>query len=140
MRALRATWMLAAALAGAACGADQPNPPGPTGPALVVIENASQYVLEELRLHGGFSYADATSVLDAPLEVGQTHAEYLRGSTYVTVFREKFAGGELLALTTQTPIALVGEQGYRVKVFDQSFRVLAEPYVPPAMTSTVPGS
>jgi urease beta subunit len=129
---------LALAFASAACSADQPPPPSPAGPAMVVVENASQYTLVELRFHPELSYASATNVLDRPLDVGDTHLEYLDASAFVTVFREKFAGGDLLALTTQTPVSLQGGTGYRVKVFDLSFRVLGETYVKPSTTSTVP--
>lgn len=121
-------------LAFAACGAS-PDPPVTQTP-LVVVENASQYVLEELRFHPLVEYGDATNALAEPMPVGASNQRYMAGSTFVTVFREKFQGGELLALTTQQPITLEYAKGYRIKVFDTAFRVLDEPYVPPAMTSS----
>lgn len=123
-----------AVVALAGCGAS-PDPPVPR-PALVVVENASQYVLEELRFHPAVQYDGALNQLLAPLPVGAISARHMQGSSFVTVFREKFRGGELVALTTQQPLTFAEGTGYRIKVFDTAFRVLDEPYVPPAMTSS----
>lgn len=133
------TFLMATGLALlAACGASDPLPP-PSGPAMVVIENESQYLLEELRFHGSSDYRSQPNALEGPLAVGATGVFYRSGTTFVTVFREKFRGGDLLALTTESPVALEGDRGYRVKVFDLSFRVLPETYVPPPTTTSTTG-
>ena len=111
-----------------ACGSS--DPPPPTGPAYVVVENASQFVLEELRFHTGDTYLESPNALTAPLAVSSTTSYYLEGTTYVTVFRERARGLSLLALTTAQPISLPGDQGVRVKVFDDAFRTVSEPFVP----------
>lgn len=116
-------------LAGAvACGAT--DLPPPTGLAYVVVENASQFVLEELRFHTGDTYLEAPNVLTAPLAVSSTTSYYLEGTLYVTVFRERARGLGLLALTTAQPLSLPGDRGLRVKVFDDAFRTVDEPFVP----------
>lgn len=121
--------MTALGLCGAvACGSS--DPPPPTGPAYVVVENASQFVLEELRFHTGDTYLESPNALTAPLAVSSTTSYYLEGTTYVTVFRERARGLSLLALTTAQPISLPGDQGVRVKVFDDAFRTVSEPFVP----------
>lgn len=111
-----------------ACGAS--DPPPPTGPAYVVVENNSQFVLEELRFHTGDTYLESPNALTAPLAVSSTTSYYLEGTLYVTVFRERARGLSLLALTTAQPISLPGDQGVRVKVFDDAFRTVSEPFVP----------
>ncbi len=131
---MRSSWSVTvtAALALAGCGAE----PGIPLPAFVVIENASQYALEELRFHEVVQYDEAPNALAAPMAVGAVDARHMFGPTYVTVFREKYRGGEILALTTQQALTLENGTGYRVKVFDTAFRVVDEPYVQPAMTSS----
>ena len=111
-----------------ACGSS--DIPPPTGPAYVVVENASQFVLEELRFHTGDTYLESPNALTAPLSVSATTSYYLEGTLYVTVFRERARGLSLLALTTAQPISLPGDQGVRVKVFDDAFRSVSEPFVP----------
>ncbi len=111
-----------------ACGSS--DIPPPTGPAYVVVENASQFVLEELRFHTGDTYLASPNALTAPLAVSSTTSYYLEGTLYVTVFRERARGLSLLALTTAQPISLPGDQGVRVKVFDDAFRTVSEPFVP----------
>lgn len=135
LRLLLASLLLLAAACGSA------DPPPPSTPAMLVVENASQYVLEEVRLHFEPSYLAAPNLVEVPLAEGESLVEYRSGTIYLTVFRERFRGGDLLALTTESPIALQSQTGYRVRVFDQSFRVLPEAYIPPigtTTTSTVP--
>lgn len=120
MRALLATLALSLL---AACGAE--GPPVSNDPASLIVENASQYVLNELRFHATSSYADAPNVLPAPLAIGAEQLRFGSGTVFVTVLREKFRGGEDLALTTMYPLELVNGEGYRLKVFDASFRLEA---------------
>jgi hypothetical protein len=119
---------LLAALGGG-CGDVGPPPPGP-GPASLRVENQSQFILQELRIHTGASYADAPNLLDQGMPIGASMLRHGSGSFFVTVFRERFLGGPVLALTTGTPIELFDGQGYQLLVFDESFRLNDAPYVP----------
>ena len=124
-----AGWLMAAfGLCGAAACESSDIPP-PTGPAYVVVENASQFVLEELRFHTGDTYLESPNALTAPLAVSSTTSYYLEGTLYVTVFRERARGLSPLALTTAQPINLPGDKGVRVQVFDDAFRTVDEPFV-----------
>jgi hypothetical protein len=95
-----------------------------TGPLEVI--NESQYALVEVRVHSTPAYAEATSVIDFPLAVGAAALTVHAGPVYVTVFREKYAGGPLLAFTTAKPVAVDEGYRYRVRVYDESFRIEAE--------------
>jgi len=109
-------------LAAAACGADAGPRPGE--PASLVVHNRSQYALMELRLHPSPDYLKAENRLGGqPLAVEATHTVFGSGGWYLTVFREKNRGGKLLAFTTATPVVLFDDKGYKLEVFDESFRL-----------------
>jgi len=130
---VRKLQLVVIALITTACGSDiGPEP----GPASLVIENNSQYVLHEIRMHETESYADAPKLNVEPLEIGVSLVHHETGTFFVTVMREKFAGGEDVALTTQFPIQLLGDNGYRLQVFDQSFRLDPAPLIKTSSTST----
>jgi hypothetical protein len=114
----------------AACGADGPGPQL-RGPASLFVENQSQYTLVELRTHTSTVYADAPNRLDAPLPIDGEVLWWETGTLHVTAMRERNRGGRLIALTTSRPITLTGERGYRLLVFDDSFRLTDDRFVPP---------
>ena len=105
-----------------ACGAEGPNPP-PGKPAVMTVTNRSQFTLLELRMHGTASYATAPNLLAVPLTINATISHRGSGEYYVTTFRERFAGGPTVALTTETPISLADDHRYQLSVFDTSFRL-----------------
>lgn len=117
-RALILALSLAAALA---CGAEGPTPPGQ--PAVLTVTNRSQFTLLELRMHATASYAEAQNLLAVPLTINATISHRGSGQYYVTTFRERYAGGPTVALTTETPITLVDDRRYQLSVFDTSFRL-----------------
>ena len=117
------------------CGGDIPRIPTIVIlPASLVIENRSQYEIQELRLHQQLEYEDAENVLDEPFVVGEKHVFHGLGSWNVTVFREKNRGGPVIAVSTLEPVALKPNEGYGLLVFDESFRVESRPWM--AETST----
>lgn len=113
----------------AACGAD--GPAIRRGPASLFVENQSQYALVELRTHTSTVYADAPNRLEAPLPIDGEVLWWETGTLHVTAMRERNRGGRIIALTTSRPISLVGERGYRLLVFDDSFRLVDDRFVPP---------
>lgn len=110
----------------AACGSNAPGivPPGKN--ASVVIENESQYALRELRLHPRPPFLESTSVLKEAMGIRSSIVFYGSGSWYVTVFREKYKDGPVLAFTTSRAVVLERGHGYRLLVFDDSFRMTDE--------------
>jgi hypothetical protein len=113
----------------AACGGD--GPPGtPKGRASLIIENDSQYVIEDVRVHLTEDYLSTPSLLLAPLSLRATILRHGSGSMYVSVMREKYSGGPMIALTTIDPIELLDGTGYRLIVFDESFRLKGDVYIP----------
>lgn len=127
---VRLALALTASLLGA-CAADGP-PPDPPGPLpSVIIENQSQYTLLELRIHDEADYLESPNMIADPLALDDHVFFYGAGNVWVTVFREKYAMGPILAFTTASPISLYRGKGYRLIVFDESFRLLSEPYVEP---------
>jgi hypothetical protein len=95
--------------------------------AAIVVENQSQYELRELRVHATASYLDAPNLLAAPLSIGASMELAGDGAFHLTFIREKYASGPELAFTTARPIDTAGARAVRVLVFDESFRVFAEP-------------
>lgn len=130
------------ALCALACADDSDGGPFPREPASLVIQNSSQFVLDEIRLHRSEDYREVPSILDAPLPIDGTVFRHLSGAWMVTVLRERFRGGDSLALTTMFPLALEDERGYRLHVFDTAFRLESDVYVPTTstITSTSTGS
>ena len=100
---------------------DRVAPPGK--PAVMTVTNRSQFTLLELRMHGTASYATAPNLLAVPLTINATISHRGSGEYYVTTFRERFAGGPTVALTTETPISLADDHRYQLSVFDTSFRL-----------------
>ena len=95
-------------------------------PAILKIDNQSQYALQQVRLHEGEAYSDADNILAAPLPAGHGATVEDGGQYYVTVFREENRGGKMLAFTTARPINLGPGGQYKLIVFDESFRLIEE--------------
>ncbi|MBI2378945.1 MAG: hypothetical protein HYV07_33430 [Deltaproteobacteria bacterium] len=117
--------VLAALFAGAACGSDvgPPLPPEGDGPASIVVDNESQYTLEELRFHRSEDYRASSNLLPTELAMGGEVVVHARGSWFVTVMREKNYRGPIRAFTTETSFAVADGVGYRLAVFDEQFRL-----------------
>ena len=96
------------------------------GEAPLEIDNDSQYTLVEVRLHEPADYLAAPNAIAAPLPTGDSVQLSALGTRYVTVFRERYQGGPLLALTMATPIDLEAGHRYRLVVYDESFRLFDE--------------
>jgi hypothetical protein len=125
---MRRSILVVLALAAVRCGGGPgPNPPGP---ASLTIQNDSQYVLAEVRAHEAPSYGDVANVLESPLEIGESILLHVSGQWRVTVFRERFSGGPLVALTTASVLELSDSTGYELIVFDESFRLSAAEWIP----------
>ena len=95
------------------------------------IVNQSQYQIRELRLHTNESYLDSRNVLVEPLEIDEEYIFYGVGEWYVTVFREKYRDGPLIAISTANPIDLMSGQGIKLLVFDESFRTAEDEWLNP---------
>jgi hypothetical protein len=109
------------ALSIAACGDGQgPEPPPPDR---LLVENASQYVVLELRLHTSESYLGAPSVLRDPLPIGGVVTTTLAEDVFVTVFREHYRLGPTIALTTAARLSPERAHGRRLLVLDELFRL-----------------
>jgi hypothetical protein len=103
-----------------ACGAAGVEPPPPDR---LLVENASQYVVLELRLHASEGYVDAPSLLRAPLELGGTITTTLAEDVFITVFREHYRLGPTIALTTAERLSPARAHGRRLLVLDELFRL-----------------
>ena len=114
----------------AVCQAPRSSDPLATLDASVIVLNRSQYVIQELRFHQGLAYTTAPNVLPGPFDIEAAHLFHGRGAWYVTVFREKYRGGPTLAFTMSTPMELADGRGYRLDVFDESFRLESAGYIP----------
>lgn len=110
--------------------------PRPRGPSSIMVDNQSQYILEELRTHSTTQYIDAANVLETPMAINGTHLVHAERSVYVTVIRERNRGGPMLAFTTSRPLELTAQLGYRLLVFDDSFRLQDDEYVAPEQMKT----
>jgi len=95
------------------------------------IVNQSQYQIRELRLHTTESYLDSPNLLSEPLEISEEYIFYGIGEWYVTVFREKYRDGPLIAISTANPVDLMSGQGIRLLVFDESFRTSEDEWLNP---------
>jgi hypothetical protein len=110
-------------LLGLACAAETAGgfgvPDAAPLPAALLIENPS---------HIGWP-----SKLSAAMPINGSVVFYLFDSWYVTVVREQRARfGEPIALTTSRPLDLAPSTGYRLIVFDESFRFYRNtPYIWP---------
>ncbi|MCC7384913.1 MAG: hypothetical protein IT384_23900 [Deltaproteobacteria bacterium] len=142
------TWRISVACIGlllaAACG-DSSSPIPGERPASLRLINKSQFFLAELRLHDDLEYGTAANRMPEGMTIDQELLLHLQGAWYVTVFRERYRDGPTIALTTGEPIALAPERGYSLTIFDESFRLSDDRYVPPppapgTTTSTAAGS
>ena len=119
-----------------ACAADAPAMPA--APSSVVIENQSQYVLDEVRVHADEDYTQAPNLAkEGGLQVGDTVVFHASQPRYVTVFRVRNRGGPTIAITTDTPLPLEGGSGHRLLVFDDSFRVEESTFISEPTTQNV---
>ena len=114
-------------LAFVACSDDMSTRPSDL-PASVVVHNRSQYILHELRFHRSLPYLTARNVLEADLGIEGIYLFHGRGDWYVTVYREKYKDGPILAFTMAEPMRLSAGMGYRLDVFDESFRMEPDQY------------
>ncbi|MBK8011836.1 MAG: hypothetical protein IPK13_10835 [Deltaproteobacteria bacterium] len=112
-------------------GACQGAPEVRGEPAFLAIENQSQYELIELRVHSGIRYLETENLLASPLRPGDVRPLYGSGEFYVTVYRERYRLGPVYAFTTAYPIHLLDDTGYRLAVFDESFRLDEIPWRAP---------
>lgn len=98
----------------------------PDGPLFLVVDaevtfwNRSQFRLEELKLHLG-GHLDAENLLAVPLPIDGTVVRRLDEQMYITVVRERVAGGPQVALTSAELLPL-GEGFFTVMIFDDGFR------------------
>lgn len=115
------------------CAGETPAPPPPEN-ASVLIVNKSQYELQELRMHEAPDYKDAPNLLMRVMRVDDDLLFYGGGAWYVTVIREKYRQGPMLAFTTGQPIRLDRGRGYTLTVFDESFRLTDTPWIDPDIT------
>ncbi len=93
------------------------------GPASVVVINRSQFELQELRIHQGSNYLEHPNLLDAPLQINEELVFYEVDSWYLTVIRERYKNGPVLAYSLADPIELITQKGYTLEIFDESFRL-----------------
>jgi hypothetical protein len=124
-RLLFASWLLAAA---AGCGAAEAPLPVP---ASLELWNRSQFELLDVRVHASPSYLEAQSLLPAPLAIDARGLLYPGDRVYLTVFREQYARGPTRAFTTAGSLGLEPGRGYRLSVFDESFRLERTSWVDP---------
>ncbi len=126
-------WMSAIALVFIGCAEARPPPPPPPA-ASMLIENQSQFDLLELRIHRELDYAQTANLLSNAMAVDDAVVFYGTGQLWVTVFRETFRGGPIVALTTSAPVELEAQRGYQLIVFDQSFRLSNRGWITPGST------
>lgn len=134
-RAALAPWMALGALLG--CGEDESRTPGGDSdtsgllfePPILALTNHSQFELLALYLHRGAQRAGEPDRLAGPMAVGERLVidPFEAGWWYITVVREKVAGGELIAISSAAPFSLSGnlytQLRYELWVFDDRFRV-----------------
>ena len=104
------------------CGEASPSPNSLVRGSLLIV-NASQYQLQELRMHRSNAYLDTENVLLKPMEIGSDYIFHGLGNWNVTVYREKFSQGPLIAISTGNHVAMESEKGQKLTVFDESFRL-----------------
>lgn len=104
------------------CGEDSPSPNASVRGSLLIV-NASQYQLQELRMHKSNIYLESTNVLLEPMEIGSDYVFHGLGNWNVTVYREKFSQGPLIAVSTGNHVVMESRIGQKLTVFDESFRL-----------------
>jgi hypothetical protein len=123
-------WILVLLTLLTACsGTENTHPPG-AGPASLLIMNESQFDLLEVRKTLSAEYQGASNLADGPLPVNSSFVSHGSGAWWVTVFRIRYQGGPVVALTTTEPLELTDGTGYELIVFDESFRLEWSDYVP----------
>lgn len=128
--------LAALSLAGAAACADGGVDPPPVGPIpSVLIVNRSQYPIEELRIHPGPDYLASENLLPGGLALEEEVLFYGLGEHWLTIIREKYQDGPMIAFTMARPIALSRGQGYKLSIFDEAFRIEGAGYVDPKKTA-----
>jgi hypothetical protein len=89
----------------------------------LTVWNRSQFELLELRVHDGTDYDLVSSLLSTPLAIEAQADVPFTSLQRVTVFRRKVGVGDVIALTTSIGLPIF-EEGYKLIVFDDSFRLL----------------
>lgn len=121
-------WTVLSAAIGCGDGGITPN----LGPIPSTrIANKSQFLLNELRVHGATGYLQTMNLLPEPMQIDTEVMYYGAGESWFTVLRQKAERAEVLAFTTAEPVILVRNAGYRLTIFDDSFRIDEEDYVRP---------
>src|SRR5436305_1959565 len=113
---------LCGALVLAACGSGAPIGKGAI-PSLT-IENQSNFILQELRIHHDPDFMSVKNVFPGgPMKINASFVFYVEGDWYVTSIHPLVAGDKPIAYTTLAPISMGRGFGYELIVFDQSFRL-----------------
>lgn len=122
----------------ASCASGE-EPPPPQKGSLKII-NQSQYVLQEIRIHPSISYLETAKQWPEPLAIESSYVFHALGPWYVTVFREKYRDGPLIAISTADAIELKSKTGLQLQVFDESFRLMPSDWIPTSTMSATSAS
>ncbi len=106
----------------AACGGTT-DPPDPPQRGRLAVVNRSQYELDELRVHADSDYDRAANRLERALPIEGRHVVEIGGDVHVTIFRVKYEGGPMIALTTAEAIDVGPGETRELTVFDEVFRL-----------------
>jgi len=94
---------------------------------VITIENTSQFVLYEVRVHPDPDYLDSPNRLEQDMAVNGSLTVSEVGEWYITFIRDKIIkDGGRIAFTTAYPLKFEYNTNYRVTIFDESFRVREE--------------
>ena len=85
--------------------------------------NRSQFAILEVRVQPSDLYEDSSNLLDSPLEPEVGTLVEIPYGFHLTTIREKVTGGDLWALTTDTPLTLDGGL-HVILIFDDGFRTM----------------
>ena len=115
-------------------GSCDAGPVDPPRDGSLLITNESQYDLVELRVHPHPDYLEVSNLAETGLAISGQIVFFGKGKWYVTAFRERYRRGPILAFTTSRPIEVAAEQGVRLIVFDESFRLEESTWIDPGPT------
>lgn len=117
-----------AMLLASSCGGDDDvSPQVNLEPSSVIVENRTDFELTEIRFHTEPDYrAPAARRIERLLVSTATMTVHAVGSWFVTAYREKNTRGPLRAYSTEVPLEIDAGQGYRLEIFNESFRLTPE--------------